>query len=120
MSKTLYGQGTGRLTSAEVDQFRHEIWHSFDDILQEVRESPEVRGRDSMQPFWLLGGELPTEADITLYSFIASIHSAPSCPGSQKLLRSLPAIMDYAGRIHNVYFPDYARWAEEVTSNSKL
>ena len=28
-------------------------------------------------------------------------------PETQKIVRSLPSVMDYAQRIHNRYFPDY-------------
>jgi len=44
-----------------------------------------------------------------------------SCPGSQKLLRSMPAIMDYAGRIHDQYFADYVKWTNDAeTPASRL
>ena len=35
------------------------------------------------------------------------LHRAPE---SQELVRSFPAIVDYATRIHERYFPDYERW----------
>ena len=68
---TLHGQGCGRLSSEEVDTFRKEIWHTFEDMLEIVREEH----KDATEPFWILGGDKPTEADVTLFSFIASIES---------------------------------------------
>lgn len=31
-------------------------------------------------------------------------------PESQKVVKSFPAVGDYARRIHDRYFPDYACW----------
>lgn len=31
-------------------------------------------------------------------------------PKSRELVRGLPAVMDYARRIHDRYFPDYEGW----------
>lgn len=33
-----------------------------------------------------------------------------SSPESKEVVRSLPAVMDYATRIHERYFPDYEKW----------
>lgn len=68
VTRTLYGQGCGRYSSDEINLFRREIWFAFDDLLANAAESS-----DSEEPFWCLGGEHATEADITLFSFIASI-----------------------------------------------
>jgi len=109
VTTTLYGQGTGRLTSEEVDQFRREIWHTFNDILTESRSHSDVEG--SKEPFWVLGGSGPTEVDITLYGFLASILAQEACPASTKLISSLPALVDYANRMHDRYFSDYQKWS---------
>lgn len=29
------------------------------------------------------------------------------CPDSQAVVKGLPVLLDYAGRIHDAYFPDY-------------
>ncbi|KAJ9629796.1 hypothetical protein H2203_002177 [Taxawa tesnikishii (nom. ined.)] len=75
VKRTLYGQGAGRYTDAEIDAFRTEIWSSLNDMLSGVRayaqsstvnqegNSEVAMGRE---PFWCLGGEEPTEADVTL------------------------------------------------------
>lgn len=70
--QTLYGQGTGRLTPEEITTFRQEIWTSINDLLvAAVDANPEVKfQRDTV--FWLFGGNEPSEADSTLFGFIAS------------------------------------------------
>jgi len=119
VTTTLYGQGVGRYSSAEVESFRHEIWSSFNDLLEDGRQSSDISSTSS--PFWVLGRQQPSEADVTLYSFIASIMTANSCPGSQAMLRSMPALMDYAGRIHDQYFADYVKWSTpDAPLNAKL
>lgn len=74
VTTTLYGQGVGRYSAAEVDSFRREIWGSFNDLLADVRETSG--SSDTRAPFWVLGTAEPTEADISLFSFVASILSA--------------------------------------------
>ena len=81
VTSTLYGQGTGRLTDQEVLAFKEEIWASVNALLTEsVKRSsrknsiPNAGDRDDdgdEDPFWVLGSTEPTEADSTLYGFIA-------------------------------------------------
>jgi hypothetical protein len=33
-----------------------------------------------------------------------------SSPESRKFVRGLEAVVDYANRIHDEYFPDYKKW----------
>src|SRR5271154_7554458 len=71
-SQTLYGQGTGRYSSEEITAFRREIWQALNDRL----ESSLVESKSShegKEPFWILGGARPTEADATLFGFITSV-----------------------------------------------
>ncbi|KAI9896844.1 hypothetical protein N3K66_007866 [Trichothecium roseum] len=68
MTRTLHGQGTGRLADDEVDGFRGEIWESVEGLLGEVRTGAE----EGEGPFWVLGGEGPSEADMCLFGFIVS------------------------------------------------
>lgn len=65
--RTLHGQGTGRLEGEEVDGFRGEIWEGLEALLGEVRTGVKGEG-----PFWVLGGEEATEADMCLFGFIVS------------------------------------------------
>ncbi|KAL1311364.1 hypothetical protein AAFC00_001535 [Neodothiora populina] len=81
--------------------FREEIWVSLNELLNAARVD---RSRD---PFWCLGGDNPTEADVTLFAFVSSILAGTSCPESSALLRSLPAIMNYTDLIHQAFFSDY-------------
>jgi len=74
VTTTLHGQGVGRYSSAEVESFRREIWGSFNDLLDEVRQDTGAAAKAG--PFWVLGGSEPTEADVTLFSFVASILTA--------------------------------------------
>ena len=66
--RTLDGQGTGRYTAEEIGAFRGEVWESINVLL----ESSEARIA-SDRPFWILGGEEPTEVDATLFGFITSV-----------------------------------------------
>ena len=71
-SQTLYGQGTGRYSSKEIAAFRREIWQALNDRL----ESSLVESKSShegKEPFWILGGATPTEADATLFGFVTSV-----------------------------------------------
>lgn len=69
MSATLYGQGTGRFTAEEITKFKTEVWESVDALLTTSSRKLES-GKDKM--FFVLGGNKPTEADTTLFGFIAS------------------------------------------------
>lgn len=75
MVQTLHGQGTGRYSADEVQEFRIEAWNAVNDLLvaSKVKKSQhqEQQG-DADQPFWVLGGEEPTEADTTVFGFVIS------------------------------------------------
>jgi hypothetical protein len=71
VSATLYGQGTGRFSTAEISSFRHHIWVNIDALLDDARrKQTETGAGDAM--FWVLGGNGPSEADTTLFGFIAT------------------------------------------------
>lgn len=67
--RTLHGQGTARWTPEERLAIQQEAWQAADDILSEARTKAAT---DSKKPFWVFGGPEPTEADATLYGFVAS------------------------------------------------
>jgi hypothetical protein len=69
--KTLHGQGTGRFSDDEIDSFRQDIWTNINELLQVSKSKLSAEQKDV--PFWILGGESPTEADMTLFSFIVSV-----------------------------------------------
>lgn len=73
MKSALDGQGTTRFTPDEIRAFRLEIWQSLEATLADVRNRSQRDG-----PFWVLGGGAPTEADATLFGFIASDLMCPS------------------------------------------
>jgi hypothetical protein len=73
INATLHGQGTGRFTSEEINDFRTEIWQHLDRLLKTRLQQLGA----STQPFWVLGAGSPTEADATLYGFIMSVLISP-------------------------------------------
>ncbi|KAI9840405.1 MAG: hypothetical protein M1837_001618, partial [Sclerophora amabilis] len=90
-TQTLHGQGTGRYTAVEISTFKHEIWDGINALLSSARRTTTVTAAAATsdddddddddddedevakKPFWLLGGETPTEADATLFGFITSV-----------------------------------------------
>lgn len=104
--QTVHLQGCGRFTKEEQRQIREEIWQTLEDMCAERRKTSK-RGAG---PFWILGGQQPTEADAVLYAFVNSNLVCTSCPESTRLTKSLPNLMEYAGCIHDTYFPDYEKW----------
>ncbi|KAL4934364.1 uncharacterized protein BDV17DRAFT_286079 [Aspergillus undulatus] len=112
--QTLHGQGTGRYSAEEVQGFRVEAWKAVNDLLVASKaKAKEVVGSDDGRPFWVLGGEAPTEADTTVFGFVVSVLVCDAGPKTREVVRGFPVIVEYARRIHNAYFPDYEGWAEE-------
>ncbi|RWA09247.1 hypothetical protein EKO27_g5868 [Xylaria grammica] len=101
---TLHGQGTGRFSAEEIGLFRREIWESFADLVLESQTKTRVA---EGEPFWVLGGPEPTEVDATLFGFVVSTLLSTAGPASQADLKSFPALLEYARRIQQRYFPDY-------------
>ncbi|KAI1342963.1 hypothetical protein F5Y15DRAFT_371516 [Xylariaceae sp. FL0016] len=110
MTATLHGQGTGRFSDAEVRVLRDEVYAGLNDLLLTSRTHAKGGSSSTEAPFWALGGAEPTEADATLYGFIVSALICTAGPESQKIVRTHPAILDYADRIHKTYFSDYEKW----------
>ncbi|CAG8974989.1 hypothetical protein HYALB_00011173, partial [Hymenoscyphus albidus] len=106
ISATLRSQGSGRFSSDELASFSFDIWQSVNALLVESQNGQQK----SDQPFWVLRGEGPSEADAALYGAIAAALVSTACPKAKALVESFPTIMDYATRIHNRYFPDYEMW----------
>ncbi|KAG8405152.1 hypothetical protein J3459_011278 [Metarhizium acridum] len=114
VSSGLYQQGTARLTDDEVRLLKEEAWDSLNALLTEsVKTSSRQRSKtnDDDAPFWVLGGYEPTEADATVYGFIAGALVCTAAPVTAEIVQSYPTIIDYAERIHSCYFPDYEKWA---------
>ncbi|CAI7645120.1 unnamed protein product [Penicillium pancosmium] len=104
--RTLRGQGTGTFSAEEITVFRANIWETLNALVSAAQA--QYQGREG--PFWLWGGKTPTEADATLFGFIVSALICEASPTTKKVVNSYPALVSYAGRIHDKYFPDYERW----------
>ncbi|KAH1796747.1 hypothetical protein KXV64_000610 [Aspergillus fumigatus] len=103
VTRNLQGQGTMAFTEEEISEFRQEIWASLNAVVAEAQKKQSDRDR----PFWVWGGEGPTEVDAVLFGFIAS-----GAPATREIIKGYPAVVDYARRIHDKYFPDYELWEE--------
>ena len=68
---TLHGQGAGRYSEEEARGLKREVWEGLEAVLGESKRGMVGRG-DGGKPFWVLGREEPTEADATVYGFIAA------------------------------------------------
>jgi hypothetical protein len=68
--RTLRGHGVLRYTDDEFHALRLEVWEGLNAMLAESRGRALEAGRDG--PFWVLGGEAPTEADATVFGFITA------------------------------------------------
>ncbi|KAK1707639.1 putative glutathione S-transferase [Colletotrichum lupini] len=110
VTRTLYGQGTGRFSTEELAEFRRDVWGHVNALLSETR----LTAPDLQTPFWVLGGKSPSEADATVFGFIASGLGCAAAPDSKGIIKSYPVLVDYAERIHYVYFEDYALWEEDA------
>ncbi|MCJ1400448.1 hypothetical protein MMC11_003653 [Xylographa trunciseda] len=112
ITQTLYGQGTMRFSAEEISSFKHQIWENVNALLVESRRKKKKKIETGIGDavFWVLGEDQPTEADAVLFGFVASGLVCTAGPESQKLIRSFPAVGDYARRIHDRYFPDYICW----------
>ncbi|KAF7551112.1 hypothetical protein G7Z17_g5230 [Cylindrodendrum hubeiense] len=106
VTRTLYGQGTGRFTEDEVASWKEEVWESVAALLSDAKKASSA----AQDPFWVLGGDSPTEADASLFGFVASALVCDAAPTTAKIVRSYPVVIDYAERIHQKYFPDYEKW----------
>jgi len=65
----LYFQGTGRHKSDEVKLLRREAVGAVADYAEAALA--KAAGKDDKEPFWILGGEKPTEADFTLFGYLS-------------------------------------------------
>jgi len=75
----LYFQGTGRHSRDELTHLRREAVGALADYAEAALKKT-VAG--SSEPFWILGGEKPTEADFTLFGYLANMcySAAPYVP----------------------------------------
>ncbi|KAJ5494469.1 hypothetical protein N7463_010556, partial [Penicillium fimorum] len=97
------GQGTGSFSAEEIATFRQEIWESVNGLLSAVH----AHHRDREGPFWVWGGDDPTEADAVVFGFVVSGLICGAAPETKQIVNGYPALVEYARRIHEKYFPDY-------------
>ena len=64
----LFFQGTGRHSPDEVKQLRREAITALADYAADAYAETE---EGSAEPFWVLGGKNPTEADFTLFGYLS-------------------------------------------------
>ncbi|CAI6337416.1 unnamed protein product [Periconia digitata] len=104
-------QGTGRFTDAERWESIEEIWTAIDGLLQESK----AKAGDG-ECFWILGGSEPTEADATVFGYSVSSQACKSGPKSAQLVKTkFPVVLEYARRIQQKYFADYAPFDAPTT-----
>jgi hypothetical protein len=64
----LYFQGTGRHSAEEVRHFTEEAVGAIAGLAEAAYERV---GKTGSGPFWILGGEKPTEADFTVFGALS-------------------------------------------------
>lgn len=102
----LWGQGTGRHKPEEVKQLQEEAMEALANYATAALE--KAAGSDPKEPFWILGGKTPTEADFTVFGFLAGVLCGPNQPRMTSLIMQSKSLMSYIRRIHDTYFTDYA------------
>lgn len=65
--RTIEGQGILKFSKEEIASLHQEIWDTLNSHMIAIS-----RPGDRETPFWILGGDAPTEADATVFAFIAS------------------------------------------------
>ncbi|KAJ5089206.1 hypothetical protein N7532_007890 [Penicillium argentinense] len=103
--RNLQGQGTGTLSAEEIAAARDEVWESINAVVSAAHAQAREEG-----PFWVWGGDKPTEADAVVFGFVVAALVCAAAPDSKEIVKGYPAIVEYARRIHDKYFPDYEIW----------
>lgn len=106
VTSALHGQGTRRFSAAEVTRFKTECWSAVNTLL-EASFAQKKRQGDDGSCFWVMGGSAPTDADLSVYGFVAGVLASESAPESKALVKSFPVVLRYAERVHTTWFPDY-------------
>lgn len=75
----LYFQGTGRHSVEEAKKLKQtaiETLGNYSAAAHEKRLETKATS-DNYEPFWILGGDQPTEADFTVFGFLATVAGNP-------------------------------------------
>ena len=76
VTATLHGHGTGRFTDDELASFRQQVWSSINAPLgaskRRTTTTTNPPSHEDEVPFWIMGGDSPTEADAVVFGFVAS------------------------------------------------
>lgn len=70
-TQTLHGQGTGRFSADEIASFRQQIWEAVCELLVASKQKRDADEADA--PFWVMGGDGPSEADMALFGFVVAM-----------------------------------------------
>ena len=75
----LYLQGTGRHSAEDIKRLKGEALETLGSYAAAADEKYRQTGPsgDDFEPFWILGGNAPTEADFTLFGFLATVAGNP-------------------------------------------
>ncbi len=74
----LYFQGTGRHQPDELEFFRAEAIATLAGLATTAGARAEEHHPGSSEPFWILGGPHPTEADFSLFGFLSGLLVTPT------------------------------------------
>ncbi|KAL6721997.1 hypothetical protein ACLMJK_001102 [Lecanora helva] len=119
-TQMLYGQGTSRFSAEEIKSFTQDIWKNINELLFASRNQ-QSKSRSGGGPFWILGGNQPSEVDTTVFGFVVAALVCESAPNTKEMVRGLPVVVEYAKRIHERYFPDYTppSWGQQTGIRQK-
>lgn len=75
----LYFQGTGRHSAEEIKKLRNGAIETLGNYAAFAAEKYQEsqHSSDHFEPFWILGGSMPTEADFTLFGYLATVAGNP-------------------------------------------
>ncbi|KAF9870240.1 glutathione s-transferase [Colletotrichum karsti] len=107
VNSQLYMQGTGRYTDEEVKGFASDVVMSLNGFCETSLSKLSLDSRESREPFWILGGQRPSEADFVAFGNLATVLGTSVNPVHAALIREKPALVEYIGRIHERYFAEY-------------
>ncbi|KAK1455023.1 hypothetical protein CMEL01_03783 [Colletotrichum melonis] len=107
VNSQLWFQGVGRYSDEEVKTFATDVVMSLNGFCETSLSKLSLDSRESREPFWILGGQRPSEADFIVYGNLATVLGTTVNPVHAALIREKPALVEYMGRIHERFFSEY-------------